>query len=132
MLTPDADPDKVARLAAQQARILGAPEEEIKFAASTVESVLTHPLIDRARQASKQGQCRRETPVTLCVDGRSIIVEGMVDLAFQEDGVWTVVDFKTDHELAGSLPAYKRQVALYAEAISCATGVSVQPVLMRL
>ena len=128
----DADSDQIARIAVQHGRILGAPDEEIKFAASTVESVLVHPLLDRARQASKEGRCRRETPVTLWLDEDGMLVEGIVDLAFQEDGVWTVVDFKTDHELAGSLPAYKRQVALYAEAISCATGVKAHSVLMRL
>jgi hypothetical protein len=42
------------------------------------------------------------------------------------------VDFKTDQELAGSLPAYKRQITLYAEAISSATGAKAQAVLIRL
>jgi hypothetical protein len=30
-----------------------------------VQSALTHPLIARAREALAQGQCRRETPLTL-------------------------------------------------------------------
>ena len=41
----------------------------------------------------------RETPVTwLQSDGG--MIEGVLDLAFEENGVTTVVDFKTDHELS--------------------------------
>jgi ATP-dependent exoDNAse (exonuclease V) beta subunit len=126
----DSDSDQIERIALQQGRILGAHDEEISAAVSTAQSVLAHPLLDQARHASNQGQCRRETPVTLSNEG--CLIEGIVDLAFREDGIWTVVDFKTDQELAGSLPAYRRQIALYAEAISSATGAKVQAVLMRL
>jgi ATP-dependent exoDNAse (exonuclease V) beta subunit len=126
----DADSAQIEQVAVQQGRIVGAPEEEIRAAASIVTSVLAHPLLDRARQASKQGHCRRETPITMFCDG--VLIEGVVDLAFREDGVWTVVDFKTDHELAGDLPAYRRQVGLYAEAISAATGARADAVLMCL
>jgi len=115
---------------AQQARIVGATQEEIEAAAVAVVSVLAHSLIDRARKASKCGQCRRETPVTLLSD--AVLIEGVVDLAFLEGSAWTVIDFKTDHELARDLPAYKRQVALYAAAISSATGMRTDAVLVRL
>lgn len=109
---------------------MSAPEEEIEAAKLIVALVLAHPLLDRARRAAQAGECRRETPVTL-LRGATLI-EGVVDLAFWEDDIWTVVDFKTDHELAGGLAAYKRQVALYAEAISSATGTKAEAVLMRL
>ena len=59
-------------------------------------------------------------------------MEGVVDLAFREDDIWTVIDFKTGQELARDLPAYKRQVALYAAAISSATGIGADAVLIRL
>jgi ATP-dependent helicase/nuclease subunit A len=126
----DADSERIERIAVQQARIVGAPEEEIKATVSVVASVLEHPLLDRARRALKSGQCRRETPVTLLSE--EILIEGVVDLAFLADGGWTVVDFKTDYELVRDLPAYKRQVALYAQAISSATGTRADAVLMRL
>ena len=125
-----ADSGQIERIAAQQGRIVSAPEEEIEAAKFVVALVLAHPLLDRARRAAKAGDCRRETPVTL-LRGATLI-EGVVDLAFWEDDIWTVVDFKTDHELAGGLTAYKRQVALYAEAISSATGERAEAVLMRL
>ena len=47
-------------------------------------------------------------------------------------GSWTVVDFKTDFEIAGRLDEYREQVALYALAISRATGVGVKGVLLRM
>jgi ATP-dependent helicase/nuclease subunit A len=84
----------------------------------------------RAREAHEAGRCRRETPITLCVpDGT--IVEGVVDLAFEQAGSWTVVDFKTNRELDSALEGYQRQVALYAEAIARATGQQARAVLLR-
>ncbi len=59
------------------------------------------------------------------------------DLAFLErdsdidPGAWTVVDFKTDKELDVALDVYRRQVALYAEMVTRATGKVAVPVLVR-
>jgi ATP-dependent helicase/nuclease subunit A len=61
------------------------------------------------------------------------MVEGTVDLAFEENGAWTVVDYKTDREVAaGGEERYRRQVALYAAAIAAATGAPAYGVLVRL
>jgi ATP-dependent helicase/nuclease subunit A len=89
-------------------------------------------LLQRARSAYDRGACRRETPVTLLTpDG--VLVEGVVDLAFEENGAWTVVDYKTDRELEGDgLERYRRQVALYAHAIAGATGRPTSGVILRL
>jgi ATP-dependent helicase/nuclease subunit A len=60
-------------------------------------------------------------------------VEGIVDLAFEENGVWTVVDYKTDREIAATgEDQYRRQIALYATAIARATGASASGVLLRI
>ena len=61
--------------------------------------MLGHDLLARARRAAARGACRRETPVTLTLEDGTL-VEGVVDLAFEEDGAWIVVDYKTDRELA--------------------------------
>ena len=58
------------------------------------------------------------------------MVEGVVDLAFEENGVWTVVDYKTDRA-AGGEDEYRRQVAVYASAIAQATGVPAEAILLR-
>jgi ATP-dependent exoDNAse (exonuclease V) beta subunit len=61
-----------------------------------------------------------------------MLVEGVVDLAFEEGGRWTVVDYKTDRELAATgEEQYRRQVALYAQAVAQATGGQTAGVLVR-
>jgi ATP-dependent exoDNAse (exonuclease V) beta subunit len=60
------------------------------------------------------------------------LLEGIVDLAFEELGTWTVVDFKTDEELEVHVDRYKKQVGLYANAITLATGQPAKAVLMSL
>ena len=61
------------------------------------------------------------------------LIEGVVDLAFEEKGAWTVVDYKTDRELAASgEDRYRRQVALYAWAVARATNQTAVGVLVRI
>jgi len=124
----DAGPEEVARVAALEGRLLGASAEETSAATGTVVRALAHPLVRRAASA---GSCRRETPVAIRLDD-GVVVEGVVDAAFLENGVWTVIDFKTDVEIAGRLGEYRRQVALYAAAIARATGAPARAVLLQI
>ena len=62
---------------------------------------------------------------------RRILVDGQVDLAYETDAGWVVVDFKTDIEIASAPDAYKQQVALYVEAVQRATGKPATGVLLR-
>ena len=118
-------------LAAIEARVLGLTVEDAAAAAGVVERLLTHDLLLRARAADLRGTCRRETPVT-CTLPNGTLIEGVVDLAFEEAGEWTVVDYKTDREVAASgEDQYRRQVALYASAIAQATGQPARGILMR-
>lgn len=52
--------------------------------------------------------------------------EGIVDLAFREEGSWVIVDYKTDlpsdANLEAQLEAYRQQVDLYADAWTRLTG----------
>jgi ATP-dependent exoDNAse (exonuclease V) beta subunit len=125
-----ADHATIDALADVHGRILSASAEELTAAVQIVERVLAHELLARARAADARGACRRETPVT-CTLG-NVVVEGIVDLAFEEQGAWTVVDYKTDRELAAvGEDRYRRQVALYASAIAQATGQPATGVLVR-
>jgi ATP-dependent exoDNAse (exonuclease V) beta subunit len=118
-------------LAAIEARVLGLTVEDATAAAAVVERLLTHDVLARARAADLRGACRRETPVT-CTLPNGTLIEGVVDLAFEEAGEWTVVDYKTDREVAASgEDQYRRQVALYASAIAQATGQPARGILMR-
>jgi ATP-dependent helicase/nuclease subunit A len=119
-------------LAAVEARLLGLTDEEAAAAAAVVERIHAHELLVRARAAEGRGTCRRETPVA-CTLPDGTMIEGVVDLAFEEEGHgWTVVDYKTDRELAViGEDRYRRQVALYAAAIAQATGRPASGVLVR-
>ena len=127
----NADRTQLDALAEVHGRVLAAPPEEVGAAAAVVERLLNHPLLRRARAADARSACRRETPATIVMpDG--VLVEGIVDLAFEEDGRWVVVDYKTDRELEGiGEERYRRQVALYASAIARATGQPASAVLIR-
>jgi ATP-dependent exoDNAse (exonuclease V) beta subunit len=62
------------------------------------------------------------------------LVEGVVDLAFREDGPefegWTVVDFKTDREFAAASARYTAQVTTYAAVVQAATRQPSRGVLL--
>jgi ATP-dependent exoDNAse (exonuclease V) beta subunit len=57
---------------------------------------------------------------------------GAVDLAFKQEGIWVIVDFKTDRDLSRTLDVYQRQVQLYAQMVAHATGEPTRSVLMRI
>jgi len=125
----DSGEEAIADAARLQGRLLGATEEEVAAAGTVARTALAHELLRRAAEAARRGACRRETPLTLRLpDGT--LVEGIVDLAFQEGDAWTVVDFKTDRELVKGLDVYRRQVELYARAIAAATGQKASGVLL--
>ena len=126
----DATDDQVRELAVLEARVLGASEPERDAAASTVVRTLAHRLLDEARLAVAAGRlCHREAPVSLVRDGA--LIDGQVDLAFDSADGWQVVDFKTDAELGASEDLYRRQVALYAEAIAAITGRPATATILR-
>ena len=138
----NSDHDGIAEIARLQGRILGATEEEVAAVTETVQRALSHPLMRRAAAAVISGKCRREVPVALKLDD-GVMVEGVIDLAFQEQrpdqgqtagagSPWVVIDYKTDFEVKGRLEEYQNQVSLYALAISRATGLETQAVLLRL
>jgi ATP-dependent exoDNAse (exonuclease V) beta subunit len=128
----DATAQDLQEMASAQAQMLGLTEEQAAAAADVAARVLAHELLARARRAAGRGTCRRETPITTTLaDGT--LIEGVVDLAFEENGAWTVVDYKTDREIAASgEERYRHQVALYASAIAQATGAPASGILVRI
>ncbi len=120
----------IARMAAVQARLLNASDDERVAAAEVAERALAHDLFVRARAALSAGRaCQREVP--LAVMAGDVLVDGQADAAFDDGAAWLVVDFKTDVEIAFGEPAYRLQVALYADAIARAYGRDVEAVLLR-
>jgi ATP-dependent exoDNAse (exonuclease V) beta subunit len=123
--------DSLAALAETHGRVLGADDAEVAGARNVVARALTHPVLVAASRAAAVSACYRETPVTLRLDDRTI-VEGHVDLAFDDGDGFVVVDFKTDRELEGEMDRYRRQVQIYAAAIARATGRPARAVLMKI
>jgi ATP-dependent exoDNAse (exonuclease V) beta subunit len=112
-----------------QARLLGAPEAEREAAAAALRALLGHPLLARAREAEARGELFREHAVHLRLEGGTL-AEGVVDMAFREDGRWTVIELKTDAELADTLLRSEAQVAVYVAAIEAATGEPAEGVIV--
>jgi ATP-dependent exoDNAse (exonuclease V) beta subunit len=116
-----------------QARLLGATDEERDAAVQAVTAALAHPLLQRAVSVSRgaPGSCRRETPLLVKL-GDGTLLECVADLAFLDDGTWTIVDFKTDADSGPRFERYRQQVALYAHGIEEATGMKARAVLMKI
>ena len=130
---PDGWPEAAREISKLHGRVFGATDAEVAAAADVAVRVLSHPLLARARAAAQRGDCRREAPVSMRTDD-GVLIEGVVDVAFREEGAWTVVDYKTDRDLeeaGGAVEIYRRQVGLYADMISRATGEPARAVLMR-
>ena len=123
----DASPEDIVSTAETQGRMLLSTADEIRAATAVARAVLGHDLMARARQAAV---LTRETPVTwLQKDGT--MIEGVLDLAFEESGVTTVVDFKTDHELAAGESRYRAQVQQYVAAVERASGKPARGILFK-
>ena len=122
----DADGATIRRWAQLNARIVGSSPEEIEAAIPRVEAALAHPLLNRARAAERK---HREYPVMLRVEGGRLM-EGIIDLAFVEDGSWVIVDFKTDADISAVRDQYKRQLQWYAGALRRLTGLPARAYLL--
>jgi hypothetical protein len=113
----DADAAGVLRVAQTHARLLVADAKEARAAAETVSAALAHPLFARVRAASAAGRCARECPLLWRAPDGSI-VEGAVDVVFEEDGELYILDFKTDREPSELKEQYQRQLTLYCRAFA--------------
>jgi ATP-dependent exoDNAse (exonuclease V) beta subunit len=117
----DSANDLVQIASEAEGRIVAASEEEVRAATETVIAALQHPLLRRAHIAEKRGALRREVPVALSPQS-GMVIEGIVDLAFEEQDEWIVIDFKTDHDLERGRERYENQLAWYSAAVREATN----------
>ena len=122
----NADREAIAKLVELNARSLGANAEESAAATHALTTAISHPLLQRAHQAER---VHREYPVTLKLE-RNELLEGVIDLAFVEDGAWTIIDFKTD-ESQERREQYIRQLQWYAYALERLTGMKARCCLLE-
>nr|MDQ3348778.1 PD-(D/E)XK nuclease family protein [Acidobacteriota bacterium] len=132
----DASEQVIAAVARAQGQILltggrdGYADEELYAAVEVVSTLLRDPLFDRVRQADRDGRCDRELPIAWTApDGT--MVEGTIDLAFEDAAGLTVVDFKTDRELSADLDRYRRQLSVYCQALSAFRQTTARGILAR-
>jgi ATP-dependent exoDNAse (exonuclease V) beta subunit len=126
----DSGPEAVLQTARTHARLLIAGADEVAAAAEAVSRVLAHPLFNRIRAAAAQGRCARECPLLWRAPDGSI-VEGTVDVVFEEGDGLMVVDFKTDREPSDLKDQYERQLTLYCQALAALRGRAASGVLVR-
>lgn len=125
----DADARTVRRFCESAAADLGVSSAAlVEDAARLAASALEDDLIARARASAR---ALRELPIAVPLDrlgvrGDPRVLEGVIDLAFEEDGRTVIVDYKTDHvgpdECEAAAAVYLPQIALYARALHALRG----------
>jgi ATP-dependent helicase/nuclease subunit A len=120
----DCAPPAVAAMAAALAPGFGLSAEAAERAAETASRVLAMPLLDRARAARR---VYRELLVWF-PDGPDLL-EGVVDLVFEEERGLVVVDYKTDHiapeQALAQAAHHAPQLQLYGRGLAQATSLPV-------
>jgi ATP-dependent helicase/nuclease subunit A len=96
---------------------------------------------DICARAAASPRARRETPFNyrMMMDEEHIIVQGVIDLFFEEGDDLVLVDFKSggaradaDERAAYALESYGEQMRLYREALEAITGKRVKEALLYL
>jgi len=120
----DSTPASVAAMAGALAPSFGLGPDAAGRAAETASRVLALPLLDRARAARR---VFRELLVWF-PEGDELM-EGVVDLVFEEEGGLVVVDYKTDHiapeQALAQAAHHAPQLQLYGRGLAQATGLPV-------
>lgn len=114
-------------------------QEEAEAAApGEVAAFWRLPLAERIRKADKEGKLFREQPFILGVplaeidpehaeSGETVLVQGIIDLYFEEDGKLILVDYKTDRAASEEelTARYRVQLAYYRKALEQGRGLPV-------
>ena len=91
--------------------------------ADEIYDFLNSDIAKRMGQAFKRGELTREQPFVICDDENdpeSMLVQGVIDAYFIEDGEIVVVDYKTDKNVTEKklIDRHKVQLAYYGKALS--------------
>ena len=133
-----ADRDTVRQaVAALEARRLLTHEQALAVDADALTDFLQSPLCARIRTGKQVEREYRfsllqsaETFVPGAMAGDEILLQGVVDCFFEEDGALVVVDFKTDRTAPGALAEraehYRAQLDAYSLALSQVIGLPVK------
>ena len=103
---------------------------------SRIAAFFENPLGRRTVAAAERGDLRREKPFTLKTErnGREMLVQGVIDCCFEEDGKMILIDYKSNFvkpgkqheaELSRIKDEYMVQIDLYSEAVEKGCGKEV-------
>jgi ATP-dependent helicase/nuclease subunit A len=117
--------ERVRAMAEALAPSFGLDAEAADRAAAQVERALSLPVIDRARRASRAWR-----ELSLWFPDGAYLVEGIVDLVFEEDGQLVVVDYKSDaittEQALAQAAHHAPQLQLYGRGLAQAAGLPVR------
>jgi ATP-dependent helicase/nuclease subunit A len=118
-------PEKTRAMAEALAPRYGLDPDGARRAAEAADRALALPVMQRARRAARVW---RELPLWF-PEGEEL-VEGKVDLVFEDDGGLVLVDYKTDHIAAEHAQvqagSHAGQLQLYGRGLAQATGLPVR------
>ena len=114
-------------IAKAQAAAEGVPDRAAEIARLARYALSSGPV----KRAVDSGRWWREVPVTAPMGGG--VIEGFIDLLFEEDGGFVIVDYKTDalhsgDEIEKAMERYRLQAGGYALALSKAIGADIKEV----
>ncbi len=102
------------------------PEEAKRIRTKDVANFLRSQLGQRLINGE---EVKREWPFTLQVyPDRPMMVQGIIDTAFKEDGEWVILDYKTDWDTSETtfVPRHQAQMNWYRVAVERITGIRVK------
>ncbi|MBO5293411.1 MAG: helicase-exonuclease AddAB subunit AddA [Lachnospiraceae bacterium] len=124
----------------EEGRLTAAYRESVRTA--SVAMFLKTALAHRMQKAEQQGKIYRERPFVLGIPAKrlkaqfpeeeTVLVQGIIDVYFEEDGELVLVDYKTDRVEKGQelVDRYRVQLQYYEEALQRLTGLRVKEKLI--
>lgn len=113
-------------LEAMQKRGLFTEEELHIISVGAISGYFTSKI---GRRMLQSGNVRREWAFNLRLTGQqALLLQGVIDCAFEENGAWVLVDYKTDRvdDEQTLVNRYAEQLAWYARALTEITGKPVK------
>ena len=120
---------RTGRLATEYAKAVSVP---------AIRTFLSTDLAKRMRMAGQSGRLYREQPFVLGLPADElngkfpadelVLIQGVIDVYFEEDGELVVADYKTDQVENGRelVEKYRKQLEYYARALQQLTGKKVK------
>jgi len=90
--------------------------------------------VERERQFNHRVSARK---LGLAPLDEPVLLQGVIDCCFLEDGAWVILDYKTDYVPPGRSGAqaakkHEKQIAIYAAALEALTGMPVKEAYIHL